>query len=799
MTSTRALALFSCAVFASCTQNQSTSQSASAPGNSGIQINVNREALGEVSGGFPSDQERMLLVLMNQARHSPTTPNNNECGDYTAQVGAIKKIPFVYSKEANQGARFSAKHMADNSCYQNENCCQLGDAGAGLPVGCLGAASCSGAMCAQTCDAGVGQTATQRYSLFGFNSLSGVSISRSVNSAYDLWCQLMMSPGNRDFIYADAGTEFAGGYFINPMQTCSMGYWAMAYGNAAVTSVPKIPAASAMYAPPNPINTSGFYFAANYYDRSGKAPQRSAVVVGGHCFDLDKAYGFDDNGTYETRFPDPDVIPDGCQAYYFVFVDGDGVKHTYPTTGSLQVAIGANTVCPVAYDPAPQLPADCETGNLQCTTGARRPCYTADTNTVGIGECRQGTQQCRTGFWGACRDMVGPFAEACDGLDNNCNGTADEGNPGSGLSCEVEQEIGACRAGARSCVSGRLDCVPTVTPKAEICNGVDDDCDGAIDDGFAQVTCGVGVCYRVSATCVSGQTVTCVPGTPQVEIDDGKDNNCDGQVDEGFSCLKPDGGPSATRQVYPLNGNPSRAPCSEGIQQCRPDGGWGPVVSARIPKPEVCNGEDDDCDGTLDNSREVQVILGYARCGVGACAIQTTTTCSGGTPRTCTPKPPAAEVCNGLDDDCNGTVDENCSCRGGDSRVCYTGPSETREVGVCKLGARMCTAGKFPKCAGEIKPSQEQCNGLDDDCDKMVDDNCLPDAGVDAGMMGAGGGAAGGTAGGMPMAGGEGAGMGGGAAGGTMMPPKGCGCSSNGDLGMMMLAALLLVLRRRAA
>jgi MYXO-CTERM domain-containing protein len=167
----------------------------------------------------------------------------------------------------------------------------------------------------------------------------------------------------------------------------------------------------------------------------------------------------------------------------------------------------------------------------------------------------------------------------------------------------------------------------------------------------------------------------------------------------------------------------------------------------------------------------------------------------GGTLRTCTPRPSTAETCNGADDDCDGTVDEMCDCRSTDSRPCYTGPSETRDIGVCHGGTRTCPGGTYTKCTDEVKPTQEFCNGLDDDCDGTVDNACLPDAGVDDG--GAGGGAGGGTGGGGGGSGGGGndvdGGTGGGGSGGG-----GCGCSAAPvDLAWLALGALGLLRARR--
>jgi hypothetical protein len=84
------------------------------------------------------------------------------------------------------------------------------------------------------------------------------------------------------------------------------------------------------------------------------------------------------------------------------------------------------------------------------------------------------------------------------------------------------------------------------TPATEVCNNVDDDCDGSTDEGT--LSCGLGACARTVNMCSNGSPNTCTPGTPAAEICNGADDNCDGTVDNDadtdldgqFNCFDPD-------------------------------------------------------------------------------------------------------------------------------------------------------------------------------------------------------------------------------------------------------------------
>src|SRR5262249_32511476 len=119
-----------------------------------------------------------------------------------------------------------------------------------------------------------------------------------------------------------------------------------------------------------------------------------------------------------------------------------------------------------------------------------------------------------------------PSPEVCDGIDNDCNGQVDDGL--GTITCGV----GACARTIPACVNGQPQtCVPG-QPSPEVCDGIDNDCNGQVDDGLGTVSCGLGVCARSVAACVSGVPQACVPGPPQINRSLGFDG-VDDYVDFG--------------------------------------------------------------------------------------------------------------------------------------------------------------------------------------------------------------------------------------------------------------------------
>jgi hypothetical protein len=136
-------------------------------------------------------------------------------------------------------------------------------------------------------------------------------------------------------------------------------------------------------------------------------------------------------------------------------------------------------------------------GATGCTPGEVEPCYTGPVGTRDVGVCRAGTRVCRangTGF-DACGGQILPaMAEACNEVDDDCDGMVDEEAEGTGEPC-ASGIPGACAAGSTACVAGALSCAPDTLPSVELCDTPEDEsCDGAATCtggfGWAKVTGG---------------------------------------------------------------------------------------------------------------------------------------------------------------------------------------------------------------------------------------------------------------------------------------------------------------------
>jgi len=262
---------------------------------------------------------------------------------------------------------------------------------------------------------------------------------------------------------------------------------------------------------------------------------------------------------------------------------------TFTVTGDALVTANIST---------PTLPdgASCGDGGPPCTSGF---CFDGVCCNQ---DCSDGCKACNLeGQVGVCSYLNLPFADTtCDGIDDNCNGLTDEDYQPVATTCG----LGACvRSGMSTCVAGTVGstCVPG-TPQAEVCDGIDNSCNGLTDGqdpGLVLIPCPnqKGVCagaMRPASLCSAGAWQDCpvsiyaghgYPFYSQLDLCDGLDNNCDGQTDEGFV-------PSAT---------------SCGLGQCAATGSQQCIMgqvhntcTPGLPGVEVCNGLDNDCNGYVD-------------------------------------------------------------------------------------------------------------------------------------------------------------------------------------------------------
>ncbi|MFO0606770.1 MAG: MopE-related protein [Polyangiales bacterium] len=372
-----------------------------------------------------------------------------------------------------------------------------------------------------------------------------------------------------------------------------------------------------------------------------------------------------------------------------------------------------------------------------CTPGTTRRCYSGRMGTEGVGACRGGTQTCRMvgagSEWGTCDGEALPAPrDTCDGVDRDC-----DGNPYTGCACMIGQTracytgpagtlaVGSCRGGTQTCVAadGGVgaawgECTGQTLPATDRCDGVDRNCDGNPNTGCGCMmgatracytgpagTSGVGACRAGTQTCVAAAGGTdwgaCTGQViPTADRCDGVDRNCDGNPNTGCACTI-----GMTRVCYTgPAGTQGVGICRAGFQACAASGttsAWGPCMDQITPLVDRCDSVDRNCDGNLNTG--CVCTLGASRaCYSGPAGTQGVGRCRAGT-QGCVAGaggagsawgacggetlPAALETCgNGVDDNCNGMVDEGCA------RVCPDGYDLLNDPANCGACGRACAS-----------------------------------------------------------------------------------------------------------
>ena len=308
--------------------------------------------------------------------------------------------------------------------------------------------------------------------------------------------------------------------------------------------------------------------------------------------------------------------------------------------------------------------------------------------------CKMGTSACTNGAT-VCVGGVGPSAEICDGLDNNCDGIVDNNVPGVGLQCGVNQL--PCTSGLSACVNGTLVCQGGNQPKPEVCNGIDDNCNGTVDE--APLTDapapGMGGCWTLPGNCCTFKNLSWCPPPGGTCFDNGT--------------LSP--------------------PCNKGSLACSGVTGW-VCQNPKNPGVETCDGIDNDCNGAVDDGNLPQV---GQPCGsnTGECK-QGALSCTAGVLDCLGDVPPSAELCDGKDNDCDGTIDNGivvgAACTVAYNTALYPGP---RTALPCQPGVLQCDGMGGQVCFGGVGPSPEVCDGIDNDCDGLIDEVGVAPDGLD--------------------------------------------------------------------
>ncbi|MFY2562684.1 MopE-related protein [Corallococcus terminator] len=433
--------------------------------------------------------------------------------------------------------------------------------------------------------------------------------------------------------------------------------------------------------------------------------------------DLD---GFGDEFIYESACePSPGFVEElDCDDY---------MPTTYP--GAPEQCNGVDDSCDGQADDGNP------SGGESCATGR-------------LGVCAAGTTACTEGSV-VCAQNRTASPEACDSLDNDCDGESDEENPGGLVACATGAQ-GICGEGVTYCTHGAIECVQKQGASTETCDGLDNDCDGQSDEDLTfqawyrdQDGDNYGVASQSTQACArpTGHALNagdCDDAQPNIhpgstEVCDAVDNNCDGQADEGL----------ATHTWYRDQDGDGFGAVGQAIQNCRQPQGY--VANSSdcndgntAIKPgsnEVCDGVDNDCDaqvdeGTLGTWYRDQDGDGYGNAAQStqACAqpagyAQSAGDCNDGNANI---RPGATETCDSVDNNCNGVADEGLTTQtwyrdvDGDGY----GTASTTAQSCNQPSGYVSNASDCNDASSSVRPgASEVCDSVDNNCNGITDED----------------------------------------------------------------------------
>jgi large repetitive protein len=468
----------------------------------------------------------------------------------------------------------------------------------------------------------------------------------------------------------------------------------------------------------------------------------TGVTLGGDCDDGNPSYN---PGIAEVDCTDPnDYNCDGSVG--FADVDADGFAACEECDDS------NSAVFPNAAEVCNGLDDNCD-GQVDESGGSST--WFADGDGDGFGDDSTAIVACSAppgyvSIGGDCDDRAAgtwPGAgEYCDGVDTDCDGVLDNDALDAGLwYADLDADsFGDGSTSTSACnqptgyAGDNTDCDDSnaaVNPSAtELCNGQDDDCDGTIDeadaadvrlwytdtdgdgfgaDGAGTLSCSAPAGMVALAGDCDDQNAAYNPAASESDCTDPNDYNCDGQT--GYA--------NADGDTF--------AAC----QDCDDSN-----VAIFPGATEVCNGVDDNCDGSIDEPGASGEQTWYAdvdadgfgdgnapltACTQPAGSSTSSTDCDD---RRSATNPAAPEYCNGSDDDCDGSTDEADAL---DASTWYT-DSDGDGWGDAAVATVSCTAPAGSVAdpgdcddnnAAAMPGNTELCNGFDDNCDGVVDDD----------------------------------------------------------------------------